>query len=140
MKKQIIIVFISIIIMISCSDNIEEASNDNHNIQNKTERFIIPDYINIKRELIVAAYREVHPQDAYVIIVYNDTTQITATKMSYLNDSIFEVKDLIKIYYNQFRLKDDSTETYTITATTVAYMHQSGIFAMNAEYPRVDIE
>jgi PBP1b-binding outer membrane lipoprotein LpoB len=138
--KNYILSIITIIILISCSDNIEEASNDNHNIQNKTELFIIPDYIDIKKELIVAAYREVHPQDAYVIIVYNDTTQITATKMSYLNDSIFEVKDLIKIYYNQFRLKNDSTESYTITDSTITLFRKNGIFAMNIEYPRVDIE
>jgi thioredoxin-related protein len=139
MKKTVILI-ISIIMMTSCSENIEEANDNNKNVQSITERFIIPDYINIKKELIVAAYREVHPQDAYVIIVYNDTTHVTATKMSYLNDSIFEARDLIQVYYNQFRLKNDSAEIYTIKDSTVSWFHQKGVFAHTAEYRRVYIE
>lgn len=134
------ILIIVIIFFFSCAENTNELSDCGSNTPKITERFIIPDNININKEMIVAAYREMHPQDAYVIIVLNDTTEITATKMSYLNDSIFEVRELVKVYYNEFRLKSDSNEIYIITPTNVNYIHKNGMSIMTAEYPRVDIE
>ncbi len=137
MWKSIIIITI---IVSSCSDSIDSTHrNDIFIDRSNTEQFIIPNNLNLKRELVIAAYYEIHPQKACVIIAFSDTTQTNVRKLSYSNDSIFNLRQLKKISYNEFK-DETASETYIINPFTVVWMQQKGSFAMSTEYKRVDIQ
>ena len=139
MKYQFFIILI-VTLFTSCSEQVEteETSVPQSGIENIQE-FVIPSSIDVKKELVIAAYYERHPRQACVIIAYNDTTKSSFKKYSYSIDSSLVVEDLITRYYNEFKVKNDTTQTFTIKPETVLYMSQNGGTGMSAEFERIDV-
>ena len=138
LKKTILTALV--IAITACSDSVETTNTEaQHNEIDEIKQFILPDTLDVKPELVIAAYYEIHPKKACVIFAYNDTTRNIARKYCYYNDSSFVVKDLINMSYNEFKLKDEPSEIYIIKPATVVWMHQSGNLGASSEYERIDL-
>lgn len=136
MKKHLLIAVI-IALNTACSEEVEMASYNHQNEQLK--EFVIPDTIDVKSELVIAAYYEIHPIQACVIFAYNDTNRTSAKKYSYLMDSSFVVKDLMRVRSDEYTIKEEPSESYVIKPKSVVWMHRSGNTAVTAEYERIDL-
>ncbi len=140
MKSKIIIAAITVLIT-ACSDD-DIVRSDSPAQQNEIEEikpFLIPATIDVKKELVIAAYYEIHPKQACVIFAYTDTTRILAKRFTYSSDSSFVVKELVSINYNEFKIKNDPKESFTVKPTSVVWMYLNGNTATSAEYERIDI-
>lgn len=122
----------------ACSDEHEVPFISQHQENEGITEFDIPDSIQVERELVIAAYQQIHPAKACVIFAFSDTTRSTVKKYSYSIDSIFEVKELVKVSYDEYKIKDESSESYIVKPKTVVWIHQNGNSAVTAEYNRID--
>jgi len=140
MKSNILIVLITAL-LIACDDDVVVMSETQHQ-QNEIEEinsFVIPDTIDVKKELVIAAYYEIHPKKACVIFVYTDTTRTLAKRYTYSSDSSFVVKELVSVNYNEFKIKDEPSESWIVKPASVVYMRQSGNSTFDAEFDRIDV-
>ena len=139
MKKQVILAVI-VAAFTACSDEVETVITvPQHNEIEEIKEFVLPDTLNIKRELVVAAYYEIHPKKACVIFAYTDTTRTIVKRYTYSSDSLFVVKELVSVSYNEFKIKDEPSESWIVKPSSVVYMRQSGNSAFDAEFDRVDV-
>ena len=139
MKKQVILAVI-VAAFTACSDEVETLITvPQHNEIEEIKEFVLPDTLNIKRELVVAAYYEIHPKKACVIFAYTDTTRTIVKRYTYSSDSLFVVKELVSVSYNEFKIKDEPSESWIVKPSSVVYMRQSGNSAFDAEFDRVDV-
>lgn len=139
MKKQVILAVI-VAAFTACSDEVETVITvPQHNEIEEIKEFVLPDTLNIKRELVVAAYYEIHPKKACVIFAYTDTTRTIVKRYTYSSDSSFVVKELVSVSYNEFKIKDEPSESWIVKPSSVVYMRQSGNSTFDAEFDRVDV-
>lgn len=144
MKTKLVIAAFSLLCFISC----ERKSNEDP-IKNKldsilaekeyhraTEFFVIPDYINTS--LLAATFYEHHDPQGHALIVYNDTTRKTATKIKYLADGTLQTEKLVVTKFNEFISEINKSE-YIIKETTVLYSFTSSNSGATFEYNRTDI-
>ena len=140
MKRKVLIVALTALI-VACDDDVVVMSEQPQQ-QNEIEEikaFVIPDTIDVKKELVIAAYYEIHPKKACVIFAYADTTRTLAKKFTYSSDSSFVVKELVSVSYNEFKIKDEQNESWIVKPTSVVYSYQSGSTGMTSEYERIDV-
>lgn len=141
MKKQILLVA-TIAVLAGCSESESVTVANTHEQPNEIEEikaFVLPDTLDIKRDLVIAAYYEIHPKKACVVFAYTDTTRTTVNKYSYSSDSLFVVNECLTLSYNEFKIKDAPTESYSIKPSSVVWMHMNGNMAASAEYERIDV-
>lgn len=139
MKKQVIITAL-VTLIAACSDGVEPTANRvQQNEIEEVKEFVLPDTLDIKKELVIAAYYEIHPKKACIIFAYCDTTRTLAKKFSYSGDSSFVVKELVSVNYNEFKVKDEPTVSYIIKPTTVVWITQTGNTSFDATYKRIDV-
>lgn len=139
MIKQILFVAM-ISFFTACSDDVETAVVPaQHNEIEEIKEFVLPDTLDIKKDLVIAAYYEIHPKKACVIFAFTDTTRTAVNKYSYSNDSSFVVNECVTLGYNEFKIKDEPTESYSIKPKSVVWMHMNGNTAASAEYDRIDV-
>ncbi|MBK9283821.1 MAG: hypothetical protein IPM51_05815 [Sphingobacteriaceae bacterium] len=100
----------------------------------KLEEFKIPDSINTS--LIICAFDEHVPLNGRTFIVYDDTTRISATKISYLIDSTIKTEALIKIRDDEFKSKF-TAENYRIASNKVYWGYINGSLSTSYEYLRL---
>jgi hypothetical protein len=139
MKKQI--VSITLLLLFAACEEIADTSvhGVNQNEMENVKEFVLPDSIHVERELVIAAYYEIHPVNACVVFAYTDTTRTSANKYSYTTNSDFTVSELEVVGHNEFRIKNAPGESYIIKPGSVVWVHQSGTVSSTAEYERVDI-
>lgn len=138
MKKRIIIIAI-VTFITACSDDVElSMSHVQQNEIKEIKEFVIPDTIDVQKELVIAAYYEIHPKKACVIIAYNDTSRTSVKRYSYSSDSSFVVKELVSVSYNEFKVKEEPSVSYIVKPTSVVWMLQRGNTAASAEFDRID--
>ena len=115
--------------------NLEEYQNGGMPME-KLEEIKIPDSINTS--LVIAMYDEHLPQEGRTIIVYDDSSRTSVTKISYLIDSSIKKEPLLKIREDEFKSKFTS-ENYIITMNNVywGYSNNSGVNT-SYEYLRLD--
>lgn len=138
---RVIIIVIFSLVVFSCSES-EKFVYEEDQLKSLTEieQFILPDSLkDLDSNLLVAAFYEVHPKKACVVILYTDSIGIEAKKISFFNDSIFNVDYLIKENYNTFSFKDKRKETYVIGDKKVSWTYFNGNSAMTADYNRLDV-
>ncbi len=138
MRYLIIAIFLTTLLF-ACSEQTEvlDTSTKTNNIVDIKE-FVIPGSININKNQVIAAYYEHHPKEACVIIAYNDTTKTTFKKYSYSMDSSLVMEDLVSRYYNEYKLKNDTCQTFIIKPASVVYM-KTGSNSISAEFERIDL-
>lgn len=139
--KKLILIAATIALITACSDDVVVTSQsvEQQNEIEEIKAFIIPDSVDVKKELVIAAYYEIHPKKACVILAYNDTTRTTAKRFTYSSDSSFVVKELVTVNYNEFKIKDEPNESFIVKPTTVVWMRLNGSMATSAEYERIDV-
>ncbi|MES2680563.1 MAG: hypothetical protein V4635_11785 [Bacteroidota bacterium] len=135
--KQIVIAAI-IVVLTACSESPGIQAESQIIESDEKQVFVLPDSINVKKELVIAAYKEIHPKNAFVVFAYDDTLRTSARKYSYSNDSTFFVSELIIVNYSEYKMKNDPNETYIVKPGSVVWMHQNGTTAMSSEYERID--
>ena len=138
MKKQLVVLttFFILIFNFGCDDDHQNYADQNKFglISDKLKEFKIPDSVN--RSLLIAAYDEPFPQPGRILIVYDDSTRVSVTKICYINDSSVKTEPLIKIRDGEFKSKF-STENYRITLNTVYWSYVSGSLCTSYEYDRI---
>lgn len=139
--RLVIIIIILALAVLSCSE-VNEIAYEEDQLKSLTEinQFILPDSLeNLDTNLLIAAFYEVHPKKACVVLLYTDSLEIEAKKISYFNDSIFNVDYLVKVNYNTFAFKDDRKQTYVVSNDKISWIYYNGNSAMTADYNRVDV-
>jgi len=140
MKKKVIIIAIATLFS-ACDDDVVVMTESPHQ-QSEIEEikaFVLPDTFDIKKELVIAAYYEIHPKKACVIFAYNDTTRTSAKKYSYSSDSSFVVNELVSVSYNEFKIKDEPNNSWIVKPTSVVFIRQDGNSSFDAEFDRIDV-
>lgn len=140
MKRKVLIVALTALI-VACDDDVVVMS-ERPAQQNEIEEikaFVIPDTIDVKKELVIAAYYEIHPKKACVIFAYTDTTRSLAKKFTYSSDSSFVVNELVSVSYNEFKIKDEPNNSWIVKPTSVVFISQSGNSSFDAEFDRIDV-
>ena len=135
------VIIILALAVLSCSESNEIAYEEDQ-LKSLTEinQFILPDSLkNLDTNLLIAAFYEVHPKKACVVLLYTDSLEIEAKKISYFNDSIFNIDYLVKENYNTFAFKDDRKQTYVVSNDKVSWIYYNGNSAMTEDYNRVDV-
>lgn len=138
---KFVIIIILALAVLSCSES-NEITYEEDQLKSLTEinQFILPDSLkNLDTNLLIAAFYEIHPKKACVVLLYTDSTEMEAKKISYFNDSIFSVDYLVKENYNTFAFKDDRKQTYMVSNDKVSWTFYNGNSAMTADYNRVDV-
>lgn len=136
MKWQIIIITL-VTLIAACSDEVENTMQAAQ--KNEINAFVIPDSMDIKKELVIAAYYEIHPKKACVILAYNDTTRTSAKKFAYSGDSSFVIQELLCIGYNDFKTKSEPVESYIVKPASVVKIRIDGISSFDTEHERIDV-
>lgn len=139
---RFIIIAVFTFFVFSC-DETNEMTYEEDQLKSLTEinQFILPDSLkNLDTNLLIAAFYEVHPKKACVVLLYTDSTEKEAKKISYFNDSIFNVDYLVKQNYNTFAFKGYIKQTYVVGRDRVSWTYWSGNSAMTADYNRVDVK
>jgi hypothetical protein len=97
---------------------------------------VLPDFIH--KDLMIAAFDQIHAQDARVYLTYTDTSRKEAIRYSVFANGQVEKDTLTPAGFNEFSSKSIPSERYLIRAESVLHTKTTGNVSGSVEYLRTD--
>jgi len=134
------ITFVFIILFTNCKGEKGRTEASDKSSHESTEGYVLPDSINTS--LLVAAYHETD-NEGYSLILFDDATKQTASKITYKDDSATVTDRLKPIGLHEFK-SDNYDQEYIIEARSVVLVHRDksptnfATLSSNRTFQRID--